>query len=171
MGHPGVCGGEKDGSNGNDKSDGQGEMRGSLHCATHDETVSRFGRDDDSLGREKKKTAAALSRAGALFVADADLGWEAGVGGDALEEALALLKLLVEVVGEDVPWAGGDAGDAASTELCTKGDELLRLETGSDFSMRLLMRVKMAVLAPMPRASERMATVVKPGLLAIMRRL
>jgi hypothetical protein len=23
-------------------------MRGSLHCATHDETVSRFGRDDES---------------------------------------------------------------------------------------------------------------------------
>ena len=45
------------------------------------------------------------------------------------------------------------------------------LVTGSDFSMRLLMRVKMAVLAPMPRASERMATAVKPGLFAIMRRL
>ena len=24
-------------------------MRGSLHCAVHDETVNRFGRDDDRL--------------------------------------------------------------------------------------------------------------------------
>jgi hypothetical protein len=33
--------------NGKDKS----EMRGSLHFATHDETVSRFGRDDALAGR------------------------------------------------------------------------------------------------------------------------
>jgi hypothetical protein len=26
------------------------EMRGSLHCATHDETVSSFGRDDGNFG-------------------------------------------------------------------------------------------------------------------------
>jgi hypothetical protein len=32
----------------NDKqeSNSKDEMRGSLHCATHDETVSSFGRDD-----------------------------------------------------------------------------------------------------------------------------
>src|ERR1700722_2881381 len=26
------------------------EMRGSLHCAVHDETMNRFGRDDEILG-------------------------------------------------------------------------------------------------------------------------
>jgi hypothetical protein len=35
---------------GDDNKEGEGkdksEMRGSLHCATHDEAVSRFGRDD-----------------------------------------------------------------------------------------------------------------------------
>jgi hypothetical protein len=34
-----------------------------------------------------------------------------------------------------------------------------------------LISVKMAVLAPMPRARERMATVVKTGLLASVRRV
>ena len=29
--------------------EGTGEMRGSLHCATHDEAVSSFGRDDAFL--------------------------------------------------------------------------------------------------------------------------
>jgi hypothetical protein len=32
------------------------EIQGSLHCAVHDETVNRFGRDDDSFlggGREQ----------------------------------------------------------------------------------------------------------------------
>jgi len=28
---------------------GKGEIRGSLHCATDDETVRRFGRDDGCL--------------------------------------------------------------------------------------------------------------------------
>jgi hypothetical protein len=28
-------------------SNGNGEMRGALHCAAHDEAVSSFGRDDD----------------------------------------------------------------------------------------------------------------------------
>jgi hypothetical protein len=30
-------------------------MRGALHCATHDETVSSFGRDDDFWGRDGKQ--------------------------------------------------------------------------------------------------------------------
>ena len=30
---------------------GQCEMRGSLRCAVHDETVNSFGRDDEYLGR------------------------------------------------------------------------------------------------------------------------
>jgi hypothetical protein len=33
----------------NDKC--KGEMQGSVHCAAHDRTVRRFGRDDASLGR------------------------------------------------------------------------------------------------------------------------
>ena len=37
--------------------------------------------------------------------------------------------------------------------------------------MRLLMRVKMAVLAPMPRARVRMKICEEAGALAIMRRL
>jgi hypothetical protein len=32
-------------------------MRGSLHCAADDETVLRFGRDDDWFGRVGKTTA------------------------------------------------------------------------------------------------------------------
>jgi hypothetical protein len=30
-----------------DKCNYKNEMRSSLHCAVHDETVNRFGRDDD----------------------------------------------------------------------------------------------------------------------------
>jgi hypothetical protein len=36
-------------NNGNGKS--KGEIRGSLHSAAHDETVSSFGRDDVCFGR------------------------------------------------------------------------------------------------------------------------
>jgi hypothetical protein len=45
--------GSKRTDNGNDKD----EMRGSLHCAAHDETVSRFGRNDGFWfgGKEKDK--------------------------------------------------------------------------------------------------------------------
>jgi hypothetical protein len=36
-------------------------MRGSLHCATDDETVCRFGRDDDSCGGDRRNTAMELA--------------------------------------------------------------------------------------------------------------
>jgi hypothetical protein len=39
------------------------QMRGSLHCATDDETVRRFGRDDDSLvGKEGEDCKGKLQR-------------------------------------------------------------------------------------------------------------
>jgi hypothetical protein len=34
---------------GKGKNNSNGEMRGSLHCAVHDETVNCFGRDDGYL--------------------------------------------------------------------------------------------------------------------------
>jgi hypothetical protein len=37
-------------SNGNCKDNGNGEIQGSLHCATDDEAVRRFGRDDVVFG-------------------------------------------------------------------------------------------------------------------------
>ena len=45
---------------GNGKSNGEGcgSRSGFLRCATHDEAVSRFGRNDDSFG-ERRKTATA----------------------------------------------------------------------------------------------------------------
>jgi hypothetical protein len=33
-----------------DYSNSKKQMRGFLHCATHDETMSRFGRNDESFG-------------------------------------------------------------------------------------------------------------------------
>jgi len=58
------------------------------------------------------------------------LSGEAAVCGDALHEGLALLELQVEVVGEDVPWAGGNSGDAAASELLAEGDELFGVSDG-----------------------------------------
>ena len=39
----------------NCKSKSKNEMRGFLHCATHDETVSGFGRNDAVFGGSKKQ--------------------------------------------------------------------------------------------------------------------
>ncbi|WP_433965762.1 hypothetical protein [Tunturiibacter gelidiferens] len=38
-------------------------MRGSLHCAVHDETVNSFGRDDDFGVREEEGKCEGLSTA------------------------------------------------------------------------------------------------------------
>jgi hypothetical protein len=38
---------------GNAKGKDKSEMRGSLHCAAHDEAVSSFGRDDAVFDRRK----------------------------------------------------------------------------------------------------------------------
>src|SRR6267378_8534017 len=47
----------------------KGEIRGSLHCATDDETVCCFGRDDDSLGWEEEKGTRVAQEADLLWVA------------------------------------------------------------------------------------------------------
>ena len=44
------------------KDNGKCKMRGSLHCAAHDETVSSFGRDDELWGERKENSMTSFRR-------------------------------------------------------------------------------------------------------------
>jgi hypothetical protein len=58
--------GERRGMRGKGKNNGKDVIRGSLHCAVHDETVNYFGRDDGYLwlGWGERATAKATTVAG-----------------------------------------------------------------------------------------------------------
>ena len=90
-----------------------------------------------------------------------DVDRHAEDGGDIGEDGVLLLQLAIEGIGVELG-VDDTAADSSGVSRAEQ-DELAGFFTGSERSMTASIRLKMAVLAPMPSASESSATMVTPG--------
>jgi len=94
---------------------------------------------------------------------------EIGGGTEVREDGVAFAVVLE--MGSEVGSESGCGGGVDSTRVQREQfDEARSSSTGSGWRKTALMMVKMAVLAPMPRPSERTAITVKPGRFSRLRR-
>ena len=110
-------------------SNSKDEMRGSLHCATDDETVCCFGRDDTGFwSGERKTTATATLSAVDGFVGLGGFEAEAAPGfgdDDAVAGVVGGVADLDGEVGADVVDEFGEGGDVLGALVGDAGDAVV----------------------------------------------